>query len=593
MPKENPQETKKPANFVRFLSYVKPYIWFIVIASVGGIIKFTVPLLIPQVTRYLLDDVFLSSSLSKAEQLTILLRTLGLMGLLYIFIWAPATYARSYFAGLAGHKAVFDLRQKLYEHIMRMSASFFDKHRSGSIVSRLISDVALMQNLVGNALTNVWMDSAAIVVVLFFLFRIDVGITFVALATFPFYIVIFRKFQSRIRTATHVIQEGTSQLAGNAQEKIAGNHVVHAFNQEHREGRYFKRDSNELLSATVKLLRFRGGNAGVTGILTQGAPLLVLLYGGYLVINGGLTIGELVAVNLYLSPLYLPLERFSELNVILSNSLAALDRVFEVMDENPDIEDAKDAKDAENVKGQVSFEHVHFSYSQKDDSPVAVLEDISFKAEPGQKIALVGPSGSGKSSLISLIPRFYDVTEGRILLDGQDIRDLKTKSLRQHISIVLQTPVLFSGSVKQNILYGKPGASEEALIAASKNANALEFIEALPKGFANEVGEGGGFLSGGQRQRVTIARAFLKNPQILILDEATSALDSASEKLIQAALEKLMENRTTFIVAHRLSTIINADTILVMKDGRIVDKGTHSELLDREGLYQKLYQGLS
>ncbi|MCA9837631.1 MAG: ABC transporter ATP-binding protein [Trueperaceae bacterium] len=587
------RETKKRANFVRFLSYVKPYVWFIVLASIGGIIKFTIPLIIPQITKYLLDDVFLNSKYATAQQLNILFRTIGLMALGYVFIWAPATYARSYFAGVAGYKAVFDLRQKLYEHILRMSASFFDRHRSGSIVSRLISDVALMQNLVGNALTNVWMDSAAIVVVLFFLFRINVSITLVALATFPIYIIVFRRFQGKIRAATHEIQEGTSQLAGNAQEKISGSHVVHAFNQERREGRYFKRDSGELLTATVRLLNFRGANAALTGILTQGAPLLVLLYGGYLVINGHLTIGELVAVNLYLSPLYLPLERFSELNVILSNSLAALDRVFEVMDENPDIQDAPEATDLQNAKGRVRFEHVHFSYSQEDDSPLAVLRDINFTVEPGQKVALVGPSGSGKSSLISLIPRFYDVTEGSIQVDGQDVRNLKVKSLRSHISIVLQTPVLFSGSVRQNILYGKPSASEEELIAAAKAANAYDFIENLPKGFDSEVGEGGGFLSGGQRQRVTIARAFLKDPQILILDEATSALDSASEKLIQGALEKLMENRTTFIVAHRLSTIINADMILVMREGRIVDAGTHSQLLKREGLYQDLYRNLA
>ncbi len=580
-------------NFVRFLHYVKPYTWFIVLAVIGGIIKFTIPLLVPQITRYLLDDVLLNKALGANGQIQELLRVLGLMILLYIFVWAPGTYVRGYFAGLAGHRAVFDLRQDLYEHILRMSASFFDRNRSGAIVSRLMSDVLLMQNLVGNALTNVWMDTAAIIVVLFFLLQINVKLTLVGLVTFPIYIYVFKKFQAHIRDATHVIQEGTSQLAGNAQEKIAGSHVVHAFNQEHRESRYFKRDSNGLLSATVKLLHYRSANAYITGILTQGAPLLVLLYGGYLVIQGQLTIGELVAVNLYLSPLYLPLERFSELNVILSNSLAALDRVFEVMDQSPEIQDKPQSKELQDVIGQVRFENVHFHYPQ-EDSPLAVLNKVSFTVEPGQKVALVGPSGSGKSTLISLIPRFYDVTQGAIYLDGQDIRDLKVKSLRQHIAMVLQTPVLFSGTVRQNILYGRPSASEDELIAAAKAANAYDFIQQLSKGFDSEVGEGGGFLSGGQRQRVTIARAYLKNPQILILDEATSALDSTSEKLIQSALEHLMENRTTFIVAHRLSTIINADMILVMKAGQIIDAGTHQQLLNKEGsLYQQLYQGLT
>ncbi len=584
---------KKPDNFIRFLGYVRPYAWFIVLGASCGIIKFTAPLLVPQLTRYLLDEVLLSKTYSPSQQTSILFRTIGLMMGLYILVWAPATYARGYFAGLAGYKAVFDLRQKLYEHIMRMSASFFDKNRSGSIVSRLINDVTIMQNLVGNALTNVWMDSAAIIVVLYFLLRIDVSITLVALFTFPIYIFVFRKFQHEIRDATHTIQEGTSQLAGNAQEKIAGNQVVQAFNQERREGRSFKRSSIELLSSTIALLKSRSSNAAITGILTQGAPLLVLLYGGYLVIQGRLTIGELVAVNLYLSPLYLPLERFSELNVILSNSLAALDRVFEVMDEAPEIKEAPDAKELVNPKGKITFENVHFSYASPNDEPLAVLHDISFTANPGQKIALVGPSGSGKSSLISLIPRFYDVTAGRILFDDQDLRELKLKSLRGHISMVLQTPILFSGTVRQNILYGKPGASQEELIAATQAANAYDFIQQLPKGFESEVGEGGGFLSGGQRQRITIARAFLTDPQILILDEATSALDSASEKLIQAALEKLMENRTTFIVAHRLSTIIHADKILVMRDGSILDSGTHEDLLGKAGLYQDLYKNLS
>jgi len=288
---------------------------------------------------------------------------------------------------------------------------------------------------------------------------------------------------------------------------------------------------------------------------------------------------------MYLSPLYLPLQRFSELNVVYANAMAALDRIYEIMDEEPEIVNAPGAVDLPQIRGEVEFNNVSFSYDQK----CPVLHEVAFRVEPGEKVALVGPSGSGKTTIVSLIPRFYDVAAGRVLIDGHDVRDVTVQSLRRHIAMVLQDPILFSGSVRENILYGKPWASNEEVTEAARAANALEFITAMPNGFESEVGERGNFLSCGQRQRVTIARAFLKDPKILILDEATANLDPESECLIQSAMKRLIAGRTTLIIAHRLSTVVNADRIVVLEGGRIVEQGTHADLLTRRGLYHRLY----
>ena len=576
----------KRQNFLRFLKYVSPYKYLVILAILAGVVKFTVPLLVPQLTRHLVDNVFLSQTLTAEEQLNQLFFFVGGLTAMTLLLWAPASFLRAYLAGKAGYRSVFDLRIDLYYRILRMSASFFTRNRSGGIVSRLISDIELVQNLVGSALTNIWMDIAALVVVLYFLIRIDPVLTLVALTTFPLYMFFFSKFRREIKATTRNMQEEIANMSGNVQEKIAGSSVVHAFTQEKREEQNFQDDSERLFSTAMRRIRFQAANVSVTGTLTQLAPLIVILYGGYAVINGGLSIGELVAVGLYLGPLYAPLQRFSELNVVLASSLAALDRVFEIIDEQPEIRDRPGARTLDTFEGRVEFQQLYFSYGGGEDP---VLQDISFTVEPGQRVALVGPSGSGKSTLVGLIPRFYDANFGSIEIDGQDVRDLKMKSLRQHIGMVLQTPILFSGTIRENILYGRPRASDSDVIAACKAANAYDFIRALPDGFGSEVGERGTFLSGGQCQRITIARAFLKDPKILILDEATSALDSESERSIQAALDQLMIGRTTFVIAHRLTTIEGADRILVLDSGRLVDDGTHGQLLNRPGVYQNLY----
>ncbi len=573
-------------KFVRFVEYVRPYWRYLLLAVAGGIVKFTVPLLVPQVTRHLLDNVFLSEALTQQQKVhDLLLWAGGMMGV-FVFVYAPFVYLRHLYADKASHRAVFNMRCDLYWRILRMSASFFQRNKTGSIMTRLISDIALAQNLVGTALTNIWMDAIAVIVVLYFLLRIDAVTTVMALSTFPLYLFFFRRFSGEIRLTTRQVQDELAVMSSSAQERIAGSVVIRAFAQEHSEKKRFEDDSERLFTTNMRRILIQSLNQCVTGTLVNISPLIVVCFGGYRVITGHMTVGELIAVTMYLSPLYLPLQRFSELNVVYANAMAALDRIYEVMDEEPEIVNASNAVELPQIGGEVEFDNVSFSYDQK----CPVLHGVSFRVEPGEKVALVGPSGSGKTTIVSLIPRFYDVAAGHVLIDGHDVRDVTIKSLRRHIAMVLQDPILFSGSVRENILYGKPWATHEEVIEAARAANALEFIQAMPNGFESEVGERGGFLSGGQRQRVTIARAFLKDPRILVLDEATANLDPESEHLIQNAMKRLIVGRTTFIIAHRLSTVVNADRILVLSAGKVVESGTHHQLLANGGLYRDYHR---
>jgi len=576
----------KHQNFIRFLGYVRPYTKYLLLAVIGGIVKFTVPLLVPQVTRHLLDNVFLNAAMTQRQKLNDLVFYAGGMMGIFVFIYAPFVYIRHLYADKASHRAVFNMRCDLYYRILRMSASFFQRNKTGSILTRLISDIPLAQNLVGTALTNIWMDAIAVIVVLYFLLRIDMLTTVVALSTFPLYILFFRRFSSEIRSTTRQVQEEMSLMSSNVQERIAGSIVIRAFARERVEKARFVSDAERLLSKNMRGVVIGGLNQAITGTLVGISPLIVICFGGYRVITGAMTLGGLIAVTMYLGPLYLPLQRFSDLNVVYANAMAALDRIYEIMDEKPEIVSAPDAVELTQVEGGVEFDRVNFSYDQK----CPVLSDVSFRARPGEKIALVGPSGSGKTTLVSLIPRFYDVSAGAVRIDGRDVRDITVKSLRQHIGMVLQDPILFSGTIRENILYGRPTATDDEVMEASRAANALDFILSLPNGFDTEVGERGSCLSGGQKQRVTIARAFLKDPKILILDEATASLDPESECLIQAAMKRLVAGRTTFIIAHRLSTIVNADRILVLSAGRVVECGTHQELLANGGLYRDFHR---
>ncbi|MDQ0215968.1 subfamily B ATP-binding cassette protein MsbA [Oikeobacillus pervagus] len=571
----------------RYMKFVQPYKWRIIATIVIGIIKFAIPLLIPLLIKYVIDDVVASDTLSSSEKTTKLFLMTGLMFAIFLLARPPIEYYRQYFAQWTGSKILYDIRDQLFSHIQKLSFKYYSNNRAGEIISRVINDVELTKNFVITGLMNVWLDAATILIAIGIMLSMNVKLTLVALIVFPFYALSVRYFFGNLRKLTRNRSQALAEVQSYLHERIQGMPVIKSFAIEHYEQKRFDAQNSNFLDKALTHTRWNAKSFAVVNTITDIAPLIVIAYAGYQVIHGNLTVGTMAAFIAYVDRLYDPLRRLVNSSTTLTQAVASMDRVFEFIDEKYDIVDQPNAIQCKEVKGELVFDHVHFSYDEKERE---VLKDLSLHVQPGETIALVGMSGGGKSSLVSLVPRFYDVTRGRILLDGTDIRDLKVRSLRDNIGMVLQDNILFSESVRLNILLGKPDATEEEMIAAAKAANAHEFIMNLPEGYDTKVGERGVKLSGGQKQRVAIARVFLKNPPILILDEATSALDLESEHVIQEALEKLSSNRTTFIVAHRLSTITHADRIVLIEHGEIMEIGTHQQLMEKEGHYYQLFQ---
>ena len=566
----------------KFLSHVKPYRWLIVVATMCGLLKYNIPLIFPLVLKNIIDHLLSPASYNTAK----LHSTMILLVLLYL-CYAVATYFRARFADQTGQRIIFDLRHELYVHLQRMSLSFYAKRQVGSVASRLLGDIASAQNFVGAAFTNTIMDASSLFLIAFFLFSMNWRLALVSISILPFYVVLNKFFKSRIKKTSQLAQRKMEEISGNVHEKLGGISTIQSYTREKAEEKVFFQDNREYLSYQLKNVIHNASAQSVVGFLTSIAPVLVVWYGAMQVIHGRLTVGELTAFYAYLGMFYTPLNRLTELNILLANSQSAIERIFEVFNTSPDVVDRPDSKEFDTIKGEIRFHDVHFAYEPSK----AVLKGIDLSMPAGCTVALVGPSGAGKSTFVKLIPRFYDVSAGSITIDNCDIRDFKLSCLRRHIATVPQEPILFSGTIYENIVFGNSAATEKDVQAAAISANAHDFICKLPNGYQTEIGEGGMKLSGGQKQRIALARAFLKNAPILILDEATSSLDSKAENLIQQALKRLMQGRTTIIIAHRLSTIQSADKIVVFDNGEIVETGNHQELLQKPyGLYRRLYE---
>lgn len=564
----------------RLLTFVRPHWRRMVISIIALVFSAGLGLVLPLVVRSLVDVVLIETNRRLLNQIA-----LGLLGV--FILQAFFSFLNRYTLAYVGERVVADLRKLVYGHLQSLSLRFFSEQRTGAIVSRLTNDVSLLQETVTNNLVALLRQVITLIGGVFFLFWLDWQLTLVILAGIPIVTLTMVVLGRRIRRESRAVQDSLAEAANVLEETVSGIRIVKSFAQEeHEKGRFGGR-VEETFQAAMRRTKIASVLGPLIGFMAFASITMTLWFGSMQVLSGRLTAGGLVAYLIYTMMVATPIATLAGLYTQFQNALGASERIFELLDTPPDIQNKPGAMNLPAIVGRVVFEGVRFQYHP--DAPV--LRDVSFAAEPGQVIALVGPSGAGKSTLINLISRFYDVDAGRICIDGHDIREVTVKTLRGQIGIVPQETLLFSESVADNIRYGRPEASLAEVEAAARAANAHHFItNDLSDGYATLVGERGVKLSGGQRQRVAIARAILKDPRILILDEATSSLDSESEHLVQEALERLMAGRTSFVIAHRLSTVRQADLILVLSEGRIVESGTHTELLQNEaGLYRYLY----
>ncbi|WP_139368347.1 ABC transporter ATP-binding protein [Evansella clarkii] len=568
------------------MKFVKPYWKQIFITVIIGMLKFGIPLLIPLILKYVIDDIIGAGDMTAAEQLNTLIWLMGIVLAVFLIIRPPVEYFRQYYAQWTGNKILYDIRDQLFSHLQKLSMKFYSSRKSGEIISRVINDVEQTKNFIITGMMNIWLDMFTIIAVIIIMLTMDPWLTLIAVALLPFYAVSIKYFYSRLRDLTRKRSQALAEVQSHLHERLQGMNVIRSFALEEHEQKEFHKQNGNFLNKALDHTRWNAKTFAVVNTLTDIAPVIVIGVAGALVIQDVLTLGTMVAFTAYMDRLYNPLRRLVNSSTTLIQAIASMDRVFELVDEKYDIQDKPGAGPYRHPRGEVIFDNVSFSYENDQE----VLKELNFTVKSGETAAIVGMSGGGKSTIMSLIPRFYDVSSGRILVDGKDIREYQVRSLRDRIGMVLQDNIIFSDSVRFNILMGRPEASEEEVIAAAKAANAHDFIMELPDGYDTYIGEQGVKLSGGQKQRVAIARVFLKSPEILIFDEATSALDLESEHLIQQSLFRLAENRTTFIVAHRLSTITHADKILVIENGKLAEIGNHEELIKKQGAYYNLFQ---
>ncbi len=579
--------SSKKHVLLRYLSFARPYRWWLLIVILAGIAKFTLPLLIPYFTGRLVDRVILNTGrLDQAGQLSLLWQYAALLAGV-IVLTGIAIFIRGFFTVRLTSSIAFDIRQSLWKHLQRLDLGFHQSRPTGSILSRLMSDIGVSQQMMNAGIVNVSIDAISGAAALVVLFSISTTLTLIVLAVLPFYGILYRKINPRIRQASRDVQEQTSVMSGSVVERLAGIAVVQSFAQEKWESQEFAVKADELRGRTIRRGILSQTLSASSEFLVSLATLAVWIVGGYLAVaGGGITVGQLLQFTGSAAMLYLPIRRFSQINITYQTSMAAIERIFAVFDVVPEVRNRPGATDRVIGMGGLDFDDVTFAYPSGPD----ILRNVSFTVPPGQHVAIVGESGAGKSTLVTLIPRLYDVTGGAIRIDGVDIRDYKVRTLRRGIGIVLQESILFSGTIHENLRYGRKNASFHEIVEAARTANVHDFILSLPEKYDTVIGERGMNLSGGQRQRISLARTLLQNPRILILDEATSSLDSESENLITEALDRVMDDRTSLIIAHRLSTIMGAEKILVFHEGRLVEQGKHEDLLNAGGYYRHLFE---
>lgn len=585
---ERRMKKTKTNSVIRILSYIVPH-WHLVTAStIAGVVKLSMPLILPQVIGYFTDELLVSTYISNTDKVNEILKWLVILLGIYILIYIPAAFIRQAGSIEVANRIMNKMRCELFEHLQLMSAEFHNNNRSGSLVTRVNSDVEQVHEFIWGVVTNIWIDGITIIIYIVLLCRINVFLTIVACFALPVSVIATKRIRERISQNSRKARKGLSDISGYMQERMSGFSVVKLFGMEKFENDKFKEYSDKIYKYNRNTNRFFSLGEAITSSFSEVICSVVVCLSAILIVKDKMTIGEMIIFETYIAYFITPIKRFAELNVTYSKSIAGIERVFDIFDIKPEIHEKENAlifSGKEDVR--IAFQNVNFRYNKTASE--YILKDISFSIEPEEKVALIGSSGCGKSTIINLLARFYDIDSGKISFGNRDLYDYSMASIYNQMGIVFQETILFSGTIEENVRYGKINATIQELERAAEAANATDFIKNFPDGWNTMIGERGTGLSGGQKQRISIARVFLKNPKLLILDEATSALDSKSEAQVQDALDNLMKKRTTIIIAHRLSTIVNADKIIVMDKGKIVEIGTHEQLLQLNGRYKELY----
>jgi ABC-type multidrug transport system fused ATPase/permease subunit len=578
-------------------SLIRPYRGTLAIILVAMLVQTAMSVAGPWPLKIVLDNVVGSHKLS--PWLANLLRPVlsgeskmqiavaaALMAVIVAVLGAIASYIANYYTTSVGQYVANDLRLKTYHHLQQLSLSYYDRHETGTLLSTITSDVQTIQGFASADTLGIVVDMLTIVAMLFIMWRLDWRFTLIALAITPFMLLLVSRFKKAVKKATREVRKDQSKIVSVVEQNLQSIRVVKAFGRQDLAEKELAEVSGATVEAALKARRVKALLSPIVAITVSLCTAVVLWRGSALIIAGAMTAGTLTVFLSYLSKFFKPVQDLATMTNSIAQAAIGVERVREILEADNIIPERPDAREPETLAGEIEFENVAFSYS--DDSPV--LKDVSFHIKPGQLVGVVGPTGGGKSTIVSLIPRFYDPVAGKVKIDGTDIRDYKFRSLRDQIGYVLQETVLFEGTIRDNIAYGKKGVTEAEILEAAKLANADEFIARMPQGLDTMVGERGETLSGGQRQRIGIARAVIRNNPILILDEPTAALDTESERLVIEALERLMKGRTVITIAHRLSTIRDADKIIVLKDGVVAEEGSHDELMARDGVYAELYR---